>query len=654
MSSSLVTYNMLRAYALRMKTSKMNFNHFAVFVKKYSQHYKDEKQGLDEFLDNTEDVVKKRLEELSSEGKCRLQKAGDEIDSVIFPQYFVDIIRKTYKRFEKHPEIPFPSEEYLNLEVPVGMVEALNVKTGFVDKLTSLTLGESLIYRLNFPEGTKSMLVISDMLNTQLAEFCIKKMGLYLNTRRNKEYIKNKLASMFREGERFLKDMLNKTSFDTSGALKTLSDGSDSSFRFWNYFSLLVIKEINAKSNKSLEDHSLLQASHLLNLYSIYNKGSVQREKDTNEAYDMLSSFIRKSSKPVSIAELKSLKDTNGFLLTKRYGTEGLYEYLKSKSKPRDEEEFPEILRIVTNENKEYYIYRENVLPYCLNALNEISGELKRQTIESWVADLHAFKKSPTMNEDKAFAEWLRQMIKKQYPILNALLRYDLLYIIKVNTKSGHELSHVTSQLFDDAERTLRPTDQLVGLERKELYRIARSQLSIWESNKILHAIFMFFKNIFNIEKKARPSKEKQPSVEQQHVSTHAVLQPSNEAAREYMGSEGQRKKKPGYSYNTLKSQIVGSDADIDLSLEDLAEKWNPLYDKQAKENLVEDVNSLIRDYLRKMKRTLITNPPDAKRVHTLASNFAENKTFEKIRKRNYFVKYIEIYIVKFINTLRI
>ena len=45
-------------------------------------------------------------------------------------------------------------------------------------------------------------------------------------------------------------------------------------------------------------------------------------------------------------------------------------------------------------------------------------------------------------------------------------------------------------------------------------------------------------------------------------------------------------------SIQALISHYVPSGKTIDVTLEELAEKWNPLYDTRAKKNLVEDVNA--------------------------------------------------------------
>lgn len=100
-------------------------------------------------------------------------------------------------------------------------------------------------------------------------------------------------------------------------------------------------------------------------------------------------------------------------------------------------------------------------------------------------------------------------------------------------------------------------------------------------------------------------------------------------------------------SIQALLSHYVPSGKTIDLTLDELAEKWNPLYDSRAKKNLVEDVNALVRDFLRPVRRTFLVQPPDVKRIHALAEQLSTSKSLAKIKKRDVLKTYIELYMVR-------
>jgi hypothetical protein len=61
----------------------------------------------------------------------------------------------------------------------------------------------------------------------------------------------------------------------------------------------------------------------------------------------------------------------------------------------------------------------------------------------------------------------------------------------------------------------------------------------------------------------------------------------------------------------------------------------------------VQDVNAMIRDYFRTLRRSFRVSPPTAARLRDLAAKLAENKSFARITKKDYFLRYIEIYMLK-------
>jgi hypothetical protein len=95
-----------------------------------------------------------------------------------------------------------------------------------------------------------------------------------------------------------------------------------------------------------------------------------------------------------------------------------------------------------------------------------------------------------------------------------------------------------------------------------------------------------------------------------------------------------------------LASQYLEEGKDVDTTLDELIEEWNPLMSTKAKNDLVEDVNSAVRDFLRKIRRKIVT-PPDRHRIRNLASQIAEYEAFTRIKNKKAFQKYIELYMLK-------
>ena len=67
-----------------------------------------------------------------------------------------------------------------------------------------------------------------------------------------------------------------------------------------------------------------------------------------------------------------------------------------------------------------------------------------------------------------------------------------------------------------------------------------------------------------------------------------------------------------------LVSNYVPPGKTIDEELKDLAETWNPLLDPDGRKDLVLDVNSLVRHFMRPVGRSLVDRPLDELRLHAL------------------------------------
>ena len=96
-----------------------------------------------------------------------------------------------------------------------------------------------------------------------------------------------------------------------------------------------------------------------------------------------------------------------------------------------------------------------------------------------------------------------------------------------------------------------------------------------------------------------------------------------------------------------LKIEMIGADANVNQRLDELIERWNPLFDPVAKANLVEDVNAMIRDYVRKLRRGFLVRHPDVQRIRSLAESLAENEAFLEIKRKDFLRRYIEAYMLK-------
>ncbi len=96
-----------------------------------------------------------------------------------------------------------------------------------------------------------------------------------------------------------------------------------------------------------------------------------------------------------------------------------------------------------------------------------------------------------------------------------------------------------------------------------------------------------------------------------------------------------------------LIAQEVGQGSNLDQSLAALAERWNPLLDPSSRENLVADVDSLISDYLRPIRRNMQVTPPSRARISAMADQLSESPLLSRISKKEPLRRYILLGILK-------
>ncbi len=101
-----------------------------------------------------------------------------------------------------------------------------------------------------------------------------------------------------------------------------------------------------------------------------------------------------------------------------------------------------------------------------------------------------------------------------------------------------------------------------------------------------------------------------------------------------------------GKAVLALKEHFCGKERTLPESLDDLSSKWNPLFEEKARADLIEDVNSMVRSFMRGILRRGV-KPPDASRIVSLTERLSQNPSFDRITKKDLFRKYIQIYMVK-------
>ena len=100
-------------------------------------------------------------------------------------------------------------------------------------------------------------------------------------------------------------------------------------------------------------------------------------------------------------------------------------------------------------------------------------------------------------------------------------------------------------------------------------------------------------------------------------------------------------------------AELVPYGSSIDRELDSYLKLWNKMITKEAHASLTEDVNSLIRDYTRKVMRTISASTFTADRVRSLAEALVKTPNMQKINEEKALTEYVTLYILRLVSNFQ-
>jgi hypothetical protein len=650
---------LLTAFSVAAKRPVFTFESLVPFARRYADKHKAKRPHLGQWQVDTRSRLAPLLLALEKEGECRLAIEDGAVKRIEFPLYFAAMIQKAFRDMADNPSIPFPTEEGLGLVIPAHLVTVIEVKTELLSHLNRVLPQKTEVLRLLFPENVRSILLTSKFLSGELLVLSIKKIRHYLSQANNSGYILSRLHPLFHGNRTSLTDTINTILIRPNVAAKELTTGRDFIFRFWSHLCGFIQEEYRDRIEDPLEDRGYRQAAHLVNIYNVSYREQTQKKSAARRT--ILKSFEDKllvSPYAFSLTDLLESasggKDAQKKLETRKL----LGEFLEPRTKPAVRQILPEIVNLRTPKGKEYYVYKKLIIPLFVQKLYETSSELEDFYIDGWKNALWHNKRSGVMVSDEKFLASLEAKTAADYPLFHCLLNYGLLAGAKLESRINPRVLPDLERCLDNRARSLRPLHRIFQLSRKELLKEARRSLPLW-------ARYRLFRFLVQLLRKALAAVRSS-----QAVSAPRSLKPARGSAgmtatlagrkdRRGGGATAARSGKvssPGPAQHRqeqqkavrgLKEHFSWNNSALDQQLRELAERWNPLYAEKQRKDLVEDVNSMIRDFMRGFRRRYGSKAPDVPQIEEMATKISLSPTFARIRSKEHFRRYIGLYIVK-------
>ncbi len=670
MGRGIDVYQLVRSFAHRNNLSELDYKIFAQAVQRQARVSDQSEPVYRDLSLNPDIVLVPKLFLLAKDNKLVLQTSGNEIRSIILPEYYSEAFFQEYRRMDENADVPFPDEDSLKITVPGEWIQAISVDTdlGAVSDAAAKAADQAAapapvsadpvsvapvsataeaekqvpLYRLSFPDGVRPLVVPSAFVPDKLLEYAVFKLRQYLRKGANKEYMFNKLVNAFPGKEGQLKDAMSVVLTKPLEAVKGMvRSDSDFTYPFWAYFVSAVKKDLDKKKDKNAEDWSYHQSAILAEFFVNHYKGKSQRLQDLEAAIKALDLCIRKPPYHFTIDEIFAFKDPKGGLVLGKLSKEELESRIREKTTKSEGGALPELL-IVSTSGRRAYVAKDKALLLAVRLISEARSDLRTRLLDQWKRLLEDFQSSPAMDGDEAFLAELVALVEVRFPLLEAFIRDRLLPLVRDEAASRGELPPDVDRLFYKVD--LVPLDELLDLSRKRLLVDAKMLLPFWYSMPFISGIAKLVHRLA----RGRNKGGSRSQAERDARETAGAKKAPPKGARVLTAKE--RRAEFEAAANRIATELLPRGRSLDEYLRELEERWNTLLSLDAKKNLSYDVNSLARDYLRGVLRNLGGSSFTTERVKNLGSSLADSPTLMKIKNHQALELYLQLYMVKILS----
>jgi hypothetical protein len=624
-------YSILSAYVNKNNSPYINIDQFLDFLERYAKRAAPEQPEWLSWTENSQVKFWAEISKLVEAEKCELLADTPE-GRIYMPFYYAAQVQKAYGNIDDAAFLPFPSEESLGFTLRDSYVHYINLETGLAAYFEAPQEKTDFLLKMLFPDNFGSLLALPETLPKRLIEAAFLKIRHYLRSHGNREYIQRKLAPQLQGKDLYLQEILNKVLIRPFDCFTAMKEGDEFAFMFWAHFCILVRGDIRKKKERLSEDIAAAQAVYLVEAFNGYYKTLALKRREIELAFRQLDLHLDKPPYYYTMEDILKFTSDKGILLLGQYSRENLEERLKKKT--TEASGLPELAVVQGPGDERGFVKKNKMLPLCVRLLAAGRASILDELSKRWQRLFREYRHEGAMQRDEDFEKLLGYYINKLCPLLANLLKDPRLRFLHEELEKSQGGVPAASRIFDKGN--LIPYSSLLLIRRKGLLADTRILLPFWYSIPGVAAIIAFFRGL------GRKNREKKglPGSPEENETGEA---PSAGSARELGRAAGE-----------LEAALLLPGKDLDASLADLQNRWIQLIDKQARINLMEDVNSLIRDTLRKTLRVKKHVKITGKRLEEMAEHIiGRTAALRNLSGQDSLHQYIELYLVKLMKTFR-
>lgn len=623
----------IRYYAEKQKSPFIDLKEFSAYVKKYAEHHVEEQSELVKYLGDPSGTLTAELQGLSEKHLVAIITANNK-KTIVSITFLSSKYANLYKDMMKNESIPYPQATDLPKQFPNQVLEH-KVLSQYIPAIIEKDNSKSpLLYILDFARDLPPMLIPACVPIKALLDTAQQKVRKILKKDEFHDYFLKKLRSTNPTKEISIKNFYTHFVDTENYQFAEFQDGED--YYIWNQALYYIRQDFEKIQDRTVEDTNILQAVQILETHSSYLKEKFQNEHKRSEAIKELESSLAKSPYFFSMPQILKFQDQNGRLLYGQYTEDDLKEFLQKMTTDGEANELPQLLVFKVESGTRYYVYKKKVSQVVVRLCNEAHDSIEKQLEDHWYDVMMDYERLPEMSNASEFEACLHELVEKNSPILYALLNANFMTILSYE----HDDDNMDGfRLFVDGK--LLPYSDLLMLKNSKILANAKSRLPFYYTLPVISWIMSLFSGRSKEKKRATTSVvvEKNPFEEEEKKSDSAPKQTKTQALAS--------------NAKAIAKDLVPEGSTIDRELNYLTKQWNKMISKEAYNNLTEDVNSLIRDYTRRVVKTLSATSFTKERVENLAKTLVNTPNMQKIKEDKALTEYVILYMLRLVSNFQ-
>ncbi len=625
---------LLRFYAGKQNSPFVSHKDFVDYLKRYAQHNIEETPDLAAYLGNPIPQLEKALEPFIESKQIVMLDADSSKKMIFVTGYFNTVFAERYKEIQSNPSVPFPTIQDLPKQTPMEVL----VKTEYADIIFELLKNQKSddksLYAIGVPMNLPSIIFPGNVPVSILINASLEKMQTMLAKPEYHDYYLKKLKVANPNKEISVKNFFKQLVKSPEEALLSLKSSSDC-YYFWGQLCHFIRLDYEKVKDFTQEDINVLQAVAISEIVASFYKNESTKTMQQEIAIKSVQSKMKQPPYFFTMDAILKFTDAKGVPLQGQYSDEALKEFLQKETTDANKNELPNMLVFKTESGKRYFIYKEKVFPLVNRMCDEMHDTVSQILKEEWYNLLTNFEKTNEMTDDKAFNSRLEKEVQKNSPVLHTILNATFLSVLNSEIVGASQGPHYAT-LFSGED--LLPYSTLLMLNRQSLLADAKILLPFWYTIPILSWIASLF--------------AKKPSAKKARETAEQAAQEESEDTKKTRGKQMSKKDSLISAAAKLESSIVPEGSTLERELNAYRKQWNMMITKEAALDLTSDVNSLIRDYTRKVLKTLNAHTLTIDRIQNLADTLCKTPNMQKITDQNSLYVYVQLYMIYLVKNM--